>query len=214
MIPSFLPPGAAACLPAVVEDRIQEALRLARAGAGGDDGRAAHARGKPRERGALVAVRGEPERHLRERLAALRGAPEGKRDGEIRPLDEVLGVREEVRYDARKLRTRRPEAGGEEVTQGAGDFGRDDGGDHVGGGSCIIPTSLFARDDRLAAHARCRRTRSRRRSNVGKASRDRASQHGSPAADFPTSPLRTSSARKSVNGPMSWRTLASSRAAM
>ena len=50
--------------------------------------------------------------------------------------------------------------------------------------------------------------------NIGKASRNRASQHGSPAADFPASPSLTSSARKSVNGPMSWRTLASSRAAM
>ena len=50
--------------------------------------------------------------------------------------------------------------------------------------------------------------------DIGKASYNRASQHGSPAAGFPASPSLTSSARKSVNGPMSWRTLASSRAAM
>ena len=40
-----------------------------------------------------------------------------------------------LRYPS--LRARRPETGGEEVRQGAGDFGRDDGEDHVGGGLCI-----------------------------------------------------------------------------
>ena len=84
--------------------------------------------------GALVAVRGESERHPRERLAALRRTPEGKPDGEIRPLDEILGVREEIVHYPPELRARRPEAGGREVTQGAGDFGLDDGGDHEGGG--------------------------------------------------------------------------------
>ena len=39
-------------------------------------------------------------------------------------------------------------------------------------------------------------------------------QRGSPAKALPSRPSRTSSARKSANGPMSWRTLASSRAAM
>ena len=81
-----------------------------------------------------MTVRGESERHLRGRLAALRRAPEGKRDGEIRPLDEVLGVREEVVHHVRELRARRPETGGKKIAQGAGDFGRDDGGDHEGGG--------------------------------------------------------------------------------
>ena len=69
--PLLPPAGRRRLLPAVVEDRVQEALRLARAGAGGDDGRATRARGKPREGGALVAIRREPERHLRERLAGL-----------------------------------------------------------------------------------------------------------------------------------------------
>ena len=39
-------------------------------------------------------------------------------------------------------------------------------------------------------------------------------QQGSPVTALPSNPSRTSSARKSVNGSMSWRTLASSSAAM
>ena len=42
----------------------------------------------------------------------------------------------------------------------------------------------------------------------------RTTQVGSPVTDLPLSPTRTSSARKSVNGPMSWRTLAYSRPAL
>ena len=83
-----------------------------------------------REGDALVPVRGEPERNFRERLAALRGRREGQGDGEVRPLGEVPGLGQEVVHHARERRVGRPEAGGEEVAERAGDFGGDDGGDH------------------------------------------------------------------------------------
>ena len=80
-----------------------------------------------------MAVWGEFERHLGKRLAALGRTPEGQGKGEIRPLDEVRGVREEVVFqDARERRSRRFEAGGEEVAKAVGDLGRDDGRNHEG----------------------------------------------------------------------------------
>ena len=80
----------------------------------------------------MIAVWGESEGHLRERLAAFGCATEGQGEGEIQPLHEVLGVRERVDDDARELRARRSEAGGQGVAEGAGDPGRDDGRDHEG----------------------------------------------------------------------------------
>ncbi len=76
---------------AVIEDGEEEALRLARAGAGGDHRRPPGVRGQSRERRALVAVRSEPEGHLRERLAALGRRLERQGDGEIRPLARFSG---------------------------------------------------------------------------------------------------------------------------
>ena len=77
-------------------------------------------------RDALVAVRREAERHLRERLAAFRR----QRDGEVRAFDEVLLFGEEVVQNMRERRVGGAEAGAEEVPQRTGDLVGDDGGDH------------------------------------------------------------------------------------
>ena len=71
-----------------------------------------NSRGQTRERRPLVAVRSEPEGHLRERLAALGRRLERQRDGEIRPLGEVVGLGEEVVDDVRERGVRWTEAGG------------------------------------------------------------------------------------------------------
>ena len=116
--------------PAVVEHREEEALRLARAGAGGHHRRPPGVGGQPRERRRLVAVRREPQGHFRERLARFRRRLERQGDGEVRPLRQVLGVGEEVVHDRRQRGVRRREAGGEEVAERARDLRGDDGGDH------------------------------------------------------------------------------------
>ena len=115
---------------AVAEDRIQKALGLAGSGAGGDDGRLSGAGGETRECRPLMAVRSEPERHVRERLAALGRLLERQGDGEERSLGEVFRIRQEVVDDVGQRGVGRPEAGREEVTERAGDLGGDDGGDH------------------------------------------------------------------------------------
>jgi len=59
------------------------------------------------------------------------GARRNGREREIRTLDEVRRIREEVvLQDARKCRSRRFEGGDEKVAQRVGDFGCDDGRDH------------------------------------------------------------------------------------
>ena len=118
-----------ACLrAAVVEHRIEEALGLAGTGSGRDDG--GLATGQPIEGGALMAVRREAERGFRKRLAAFRCALKRQVDGEVGPLEQVIGVSEKVRHHIGQCRIRRAEAGREEVPQGAGDFGGKGGGDH------------------------------------------------------------------------------------
>ena len=114
--------------PAVVQDRIQEALGLTGPGAGRHDGGLPGAGREARERGALVAVRREPERYVRERLAPLGRLQERQRDGEVRPLGEVFRIRQKVVDDVGQRGVGRPEAGREEVTERAGDLGGDDGG--------------------------------------------------------------------------------------
>ena len=127
-----LDPRRARLLAAVVENRVEEALRLARAGAGGHHRRPPGAPGQTRERRPLVVVGREPERHLRERLPALRHLLERQGDGEIGPLGEVVRLGQEVVDDVRQSGVGRPEAGGEEVAQRAGDLVGDDGRDHRG----------------------------------------------------------------------------------
>ena len=124
-----LDPRRAGLRPAVVEDGIQEALGLAGTGTGGDDGRLPGAGGETRERGPLVTVRREPERHVGERLAALRRLLERQGDGEVRPLGEVLRLGQEVVDDVCECGVGRPEAGGQEVAERPRDLGGDDGGD-------------------------------------------------------------------------------------
>lgn len=123
-----LNPGRSGSLPAVVQDGVEEALRLARAGARGDDRRPPGAGGQARERSPLMAVRRKPERHVWKRLTAFRRLLERQRDGEVRALREVVGIGQEVADDAGECGVGRPEAGGEEVAERAGDLGRDDGG--------------------------------------------------------------------------------------
>ena len=113
---------------AVVEYRIEEALGLAGTGSGRDDG--GPATGQPIEGGALMAIRLEPERGIRKRLAAFRCALKRQVDGEVGPLEQVVRVVEEVLHHIGQCRIRRAESGGEEVPQGAGDFGGEGGGDH------------------------------------------------------------------------------------
>ena len=57
-----------------------------------------------------------------------------ERDGEVRALEEVLLLGEEVVQHMGERRVGGAEAGGEEVPQRAGDLVGDDGGDHGGGG--------------------------------------------------------------------------------
>ena len=120
--------GRAGLRAAVVEHRIEEALGLAGTGSGRDDGGLATV--QPIEGGALMAIRREAERGFRERLAAFRCALKRQVDGEVRPLEQVVGVSEKVRHHIGQCRIRRAEAGREEVPQGAGDFGGEGGGDH------------------------------------------------------------------------------------
>ena len=108
-------------LAAVIEHRIQEALRLAGAGSRRNDG--GLAAGQPIEGGALVPVRGEAERRLGERLPTFRGALERQLDGEIRALEQVLGVGEEVVDHGGQRSIRRPEAGSEKVLKSAANLG-------------------------------------------------------------------------------------------
>ena len=121
--------GSSGPLAAVIEHRIQEALRLAGARSCCDDGGLA-AR-QPIESGALVPVRGEAERRFGERLAAVRGTLKRQLDVEIRTLEQVVGVGEEVVDHGGEGGIRRSEAGSEKVLQGAGDLGGEGGGDHV-----------------------------------------------------------------------------------
>ena len=126
---AFLPGMA----PAVIQNRPQEALRLARPRAGGHDGGTPAVRRAGIEalvRDALMAVRREAERHLRERLAAFGRELRRQRDGEVRAFDEVLLLGEEVVQNVRERRVGGAEAGGEEVPQRVGDLVGDDGGDH------------------------------------------------------------------------------------
>ena len=120
--------GRAGLRAAVIEHRVEEALRLAGTGSGRDDG--GLATGQPIEGGALMAIGGEAERGFRKRLAAFRCALKRQVDGEVRPLEQVIGVSEKVRHHIGQCRIRRAEAGREEVPQGAGDFGGEGGGDH------------------------------------------------------------------------------------
>ena len=120
--------GRAGLCAAVVKYWIEEALGLAGTGSGRDDG--GSATGQPIEGGALMAVRREPERGFRERLAAFRCALKRQVDGEVGPLEQVVRVVEEVLHHIGQCRIRRSEAGGEEVPQDAGDFGGEGGGDH------------------------------------------------------------------------------------
>ena len=118
-----LTPGGPGPLAAVIEHRIQEALGLAGAGSRRDDGGLASR--QPIEGGALVPVRGEAERRLGERLPAFRGALKRQLDGEIRTLEQVVGVGEEVVDYGRQRGIRRPEAGSEKVLQSAANLGRE-----------------------------------------------------------------------------------------
>ena len=115
-------------LAAVIEHRIQEALGLAGAGPRRDDG--GPAARQPIEGGALVPIRGEAERRFGERLPAFRGALKRQLDGEVRPLEQVLGVGEEVVHHGGQRRIRRPEAGSEKVLKGAANLGGERGGNH------------------------------------------------------------------------------------
>ena len=123
-----LTPGAPACARQWSEHRVQEALGLSGAGSCRDDRRLPSR--QPVEGVALVAPGREAERRFRERLAAFQGVPERQVDREIRSLEEVVGVGEELLHHAGQGRIRRAEAGGEEVLQCVGDFGRERGGDH------------------------------------------------------------------------------------
>ena len=119
--------------PTVIQNRPQEALRLAGTRAGGHDGGTPAVRRAGIEalvRDALMAVRREAERHFRERLPALRRQLGRQRDGEVRAFDEVLLLGQEVVQDVGEGRVGGVEAGGEEVLQSAGDLVDDDGGDH------------------------------------------------------------------------------------
>ena len=94
--------GASRPLAAVVEHRIQEALGLAGAGPRRDDGGLAPR--QPIEGGALVPVRGEAERRRGERLPAFRGALERQLDGEVRTLEQVVGVGKEFVHHGGRAR--------------------------------------------------------------------------------------------------------------
>ena len=110
-------------LAAVIEHRIQEALGFARASSRRDDGGLALR--QPIEGGALVPVRGEAERRLGERLPTFRGALKRQLDGEIRTLEQVVGVSEEVVDHGGQRSIRRPEAGSEKVLKSAANLGRE-----------------------------------------------------------------------------------------
>ena len=108
---------------AVIRNRPQEALRLAGTRAGGHDGGTPAVRRAGIEalvRDALMAVRREAERHLRERLAAFGRQLGRQRDGEVRAFDEVLFRGEEAIQNVGEGRVGGAEAGGEEVLKGAG----------------------------------------------------------------------------------------------
>lgn len=76
-----------------------------------------------------MAVWRETERHARKRFPSVRRLLERQRDGEVRTLREVLRIGQEVADDSRECGVGRPEAGGEEVAERAGDLGSDDGRD-------------------------------------------------------------------------------------
>ena len=115
-------------LAAVIEHRIEEALRLAGARSRRDDGGLASR--QPIEGGALVPVRGEAERRLGERLPAFRGPLKRQLDREIRTLEQVVGVGEEVVDHGGQRSIRRPESGSEKVLQSAANLGGERGGNH------------------------------------------------------------------------------------
>ena len=85
---------------------------------------------EPLVRDALMAVRREAERDLRERLAAFGRELGWERDGEVGALEEVLLLGEEVVQNVGEGRIGGAEAGGEEVLQRAGDLVGYDGGGH------------------------------------------------------------------------------------
>ena len=68
----------------MLEDRIEEALGLAGAGARGHDSGLTPR--KPTERDALMAMGRMTKGNIRKRLAAFRGTLEGQVDGQIRPF--------------------------------------------------------------------------------------------------------------------------------
>ena len=83
----------------VFQHRIQEALGLAGARARGDDRRPPRVRRQPLHRGALMPVGREPQRNARKRFPALRRLLEGKRDRQVRPLGQVVRVRQKILHD-------------------------------------------------------------------------------------------------------------------
>ena len=140
------PPGVAV---AVVEQRVEEALRLARAGAGGDQGvlrLVVVLAGQPLEGGDLVDV-GDERRGDVEDLAGLArpGPAEGQLQTEVRPLeDALLRVGQEALEGLGHRPVLEGEGGVEVVEQGGPQLVRNDAGDH-GASSWLRSRSWKAR---------------------------------------------------------------------
>ena len=116
---AFIPPLACAS-PAPVKNWIKETLRLARTGARCNDrGPALH---KSPECRSLVLVWNEAQRDLGEGLPAFRHPVEGQVDRDVRPLDEVGPLRQEVVEDSCKVAVGGPELSRNEIAQRNLDF--------------------------------------------------------------------------------------------
>ena len=127
--------------PAVVKDRVEEALRLPGTRAGRDDGRKPVLAPEPLHRCPLMPEGREPQRKFGERLAPIRRQLEGQGDREVRPLQQIFWLRQEVvqQPDQRLVRRREPRA--QKVRERRRDFPRDRGRDQLGS---LPPGGLFS----------------------------------------------------------------------
>ncbi len=119
--------------PAVVQDGVEEALRLPRARARGDQRvlrDMPRSRGQPPERNELVRVGREGRRDLERDLLVRHGLAEGQAHVDERALQQALGPLQEVEKPGLQLLVREVEGSLQVVQQGGLELGGEDGAAH------------------------------------------------------------------------------------
>ena len=130
---------------AVVEDWDEKALRLARPGARGDDGRARMRAPEPLEGLLLVQVWSEGQRNVRKEIGAALPLAKGQPDGEVGPFEQAAFRREEPIEEAVKMRRGDGKGRAEKILDALPDLCLEYGGDHRFTSSGAAPWIVGAR---------------------------------------------------------------------